>query len=155
MRYGELTVGHHARQTFLYELEAGDGLSELNPLSCVLDSCLVGSRLDTCCHPSHHEARRLENFVCSSCEVLRVSQLITIGNKAILESNVSVLSDPERHFAFHLSRQETWRSLLDDESLNPAAIILITSPYNDIAHGSVADPSFLAVQNPSAFDTAG
>ena len=154
MRYGELRVGHHARQTFLYELEASDRLAELNPLSCVLDSCFVGSRLDTGCHPSHHEAGGLENFVGASSEVLRVSQLITIGNEAILESDVSVLSDPERHFALHLPWHETRRALLNDESLNSATIILITSPNNYITHGSVADPAFLAIQNIAAFNFA-
>ena len=154
MRYGELRVGHHARQTFLYELKAGNRLSELNPLSCVLDSCFVSARLDTSRHPSYHKTRGLENFVGASSEVLRVSQLITIGDEAVLESDVSVLGDPERHFALHFSWHETWRTLLNDESLNIASIIFVTGPNNYIAHRSVADPTFLAIQNPTALNTA-
>ena len=83
-----------------------------------------------------------------------MSQLITIGNEAILEKNVSVLSDSERHFALHFLGQETWRTLLNDERLNLATILLVTGPHDYIAHGSVADPTFLAIQDPAAFDFA-
>ena len=155
MRHSELTVGHHARQPFLNKLEMGDRLAKLDTLHAVFYSSLVRADRTASSSPSYHEARGLENLVCTSAKIFGVSQLILVRHKNVSEGNISVLSDSKAKLALHFLANHTRGALLNNKSLNSATIILIAGPDDHVAKSSIADPPLSPIENPATLDFAG
>ena len=83
-----------------------------------------------------------------------MGQLVAVRNEAVLKSNISVLGHTKTKLAFHFDGGEAGRASLNDEGLDAATVLLVTSPNDDVAHRGISDPALLSIEDPTAFSLA-
>src|SRR5215470_9727713 len=143
-------VTKHLGKKVLNELERADRLSELQSLLCVLERVLVGAHLDTRRLPCN-EVPRPAQYARGVAEGLSAGrEPIYLRHPAVLHGDLTVLDHLERDLVQHLLDAEAGRGLVfDNEALDLVVGQVACPDDRDITPRCVADPPFLAIEDPS------
>src|SRR6266404_9462014 len=142
-------VREHLREEVLHQLERADRSSELQTLLGILDRRLERAHRASGRHPGDGVARHLQHF---RGVAKRVAALKTIffGNAAIFQGDVAVLHDLERDLVLDLFNVKPRCGLVfNDETFDLIVGDVARPDDRDIAPRRIADPTLLAVKNPS------
>src|SRR5438067_8443567 len=142
-------VFDHPSQKILNKLERAYRSSELQTLLGILKRSLVGAHRASRRHPGNGVARHLQNFR-GVTERVTALKTVFFGHAAIFQGDVAVLHDLERDLVLDLFNTEPRRGLvLDDETFDLIVGEVARPDDRDIAPRRIADPTLLAVKNPS------
>src|SRR5215467_14788765 len=143
-------VAQHFGKKVLNELERADRLSELQSLLCVLERVLVGAHLDSRRLPCNEVPRPAQHARGVAEGLSAGREPICLRHPAVLHGDLTVLDHLERDLVQHLLDAEAGRGLVfDDEALDLVVGQVACPDDRDITPRCVADPPFLAIEDPS------
>src|SRR5277367_1365036 len=141
-------VRNHLSEQVLHQLERADGLAELHALLRVFERGLISAHRASSGHPRHGVACHLQHLR-GVAERVATLEAVRFRNPNVLQRDVTVLDDLEGNLVLDLFDTEARRRLvLDDEALDLVVGDIARPDNRDIAPGSIADPSLLAIEDP-------
>src|SRR5262249_15308392 len=117
-----------------------DRLPELQALLRVLEAMLVGAHLRARDLPRGVMASAAQHVGGIAKRPLASLETIRVRHAAILQRDLAVLDDLQRHLVLHL---------LDDEAGDLVVVDVARPDDRDVAPRRIADPALLAIENPA------
>src|SRR5580704_3079570 len=141
-------IGKHPGEKVLDELKGADRLSELQALLGVLESILVRAHGASRRFPANEIARPAQDFG-RVAERFVFLETVLLRDPAVLHGDQAVLNYLKSNLVLNFFDLEARRSLVfNDETLDLIVGNVERPDDRDVAPGGVADPFFLAVDNP-------